>query len=76
MQKFGLETLANYTEDDQIYQGYDGRIFGCSMNQAHNVGLRLISLLCCLLSFAIYQAKNIHSLVKSSADVKMYHSCS
>ncbi|KAL5087895.1 hypothetical protein Trisim1_007303 [Trichoderma cf. simile WF8] len=35
-QKFGLQTEAQYTEGDQIYQGYDGRIYRCNMDQAHN----------------------------------------
>ncbi|KAL6693530.1 hypothetical protein J3F84DRAFT_401430 [Trichoderma pleuroticola] len=35
-QKFGLETEAQYTEGNQIYQGYDGRIYRCNMDQAHN----------------------------------------
>lgn len=48
-QKFGLETEAQHTEGDQIYQGYDGRIYRCNMNQAHNVRQRLILLLCCLI---------------------------
>lgn len=39
-QKFGLETEAQYTEGDQIYQGYDGRIYRCNMDQAHNVSTR------------------------------------
>ncbi|KAL7917224.1 hypothetical protein ACQKWADRAFT_324815 [Trichoderma austrokoningii] len=34
--KFGLQTEAQYTEGDQIYQGYDGRIYRCDMNQSHN----------------------------------------
>ncbi|UKZ78661.1 hypothetical protein TrVFT333_006407 [Trichoderma virens FT-333] len=35
-QKFGLETEAQYIEGDQIYQGYDGRIYRCNVDQAHN----------------------------------------
>lgn len=36
-QKFGLETMVQYTDGDQIYQGYDGRIYRCNSEQAHNV---------------------------------------
>lgn len=38
-QKFGLETASQYTEGDQIYQGYDGRVYRCNQNQNHNVSL-------------------------------------
>jgi monoamine oxidase len=46
-QKFGLETEVQYTEGDQIYQGYDKRIYRCNVNQAHNVRLCFIPPLCC-----------------------------
>lgn len=53
-QKFGLETEAQHTEGDQIYQGYDGRIYRCDMNQNHNVSARLTSHLCCLIPPAMH----------------------
>ncbi|UKZ68151.1 uncharacterized protein TrAtP1_009186 [Trichoderma atroviride] len=34
--RFGLKTEAQHTEGDQIYQGYDGKIYRCDMNQNHN----------------------------------------
>ncbi|RFU81108.1 amine oxidase, partial [Trichoderma arundinaceum] len=42
-QKFGLETEVQYTEGDQIYQGYDGRIYRCNVDQAHNKFILLLA---------------------------------
>ncbi|KAK5989383.1 putative flavin-containing monoamine oxidase A-like protein [Cladobotryum mycophilum] len=35
-EKFHLETVEQYTDGDQIYQGYDGRVYRCGSDQVHN----------------------------------------
>lgn len=37
VQKFGLETAEQYTEGDQIYQDFEGKIYRCDSNQEHKV---------------------------------------
>ncbi|RFU81109.1 amine oxidase, partial [Trichoderma arundinaceum] len=38
-----VELEVQYTEGDQIYQGYDGRIYRCNVDQAHNKFILLLA---------------------------------